>query len=381
MTSEATLSALAEVQRALTRLTDGLDEAALRGQHHPELSPLGWHLGHCGFIERYWVGERLLGDRSATAGLHDLYFPEISPKRARGGRLPEPPRLFTWLRDAQAETLAVLADPPGHRRNHPLLRDDYLGLFLLQHHAQHVEIMRMVLSQYHGADPHPGAHLTARPLSRAAVTLPAGQYEVGDDSAAAYDNEQPRRRVRLGAARLARRPVRNSEWLAFMEDGGYEARRWWSAAGWRWHQDLSRAMPDGWRRGARGWYGIGPDGAAALDPDGSVLGISRHEAEAFARWAGARLPHEYEWEAARRLDLLEGVGEAWEWCANRFHPYPGFRPFPYDGYSLPWFDGAHYVLRGASLHTLTALRRAGFRNFYTQDKRHIFAGLRLVFGR
>jgi iron(II)-dependent oxidoreductase len=116
-----------------------------------------------------------------------------------------------------------------------------------------------------------------------------------------------------------------------------------------------------------------------LSADQPVAGISHYEARAFAAWAGARLAHEYQWEVAQRLGLLEQTGRVWEWCENRFHPYPGFRPFPYPEYSQPWFDGRHYSLRGGSVHTRPAVRRASFRNFFEADKRHIFAGLRLVF--
>ncbi|HKJ09285.1 MAG TPA: SUMF1/EgtB/PvdO family nonheme iron enzyme, partial [Gammaproteobacteria bacterium] len=110
-----------------------------------------------------------------------------------------------------------------------------------------------------------------------------------------------------------------------------------------------------------------------------VLGINHHEASAYAAWAGAQLPHEYQWEAACRLGLLEHTGRAWEWCANTFHPYEGFESFPYREYSTPWLGGDHYTLKGGSLHTRPPVKRASFRNFYEPDKRHIFAGLRLVY--
>ena len=125
--------------------------------------------------------------------------------------------------------------------------------------------------------------------------------------------------------------------------------------------------------------GIGLNGPYELAADTAVHGINHYEASACAAWAGARLPHEYQWEAAHRSRQLDDVGRAWEWCANSFHPYNGFSAFPYEGYSTPWFDGTHYSLRGASLHTRPELRRASFRNFYTAEKRHIFAGLRLVY--
>jgi iron(II)-dependent oxidoreductase len=130
-------------------------------------------------------------------------------------------------------------------------------------------------------------------------------------------------------------------------------------------------------------------GAYDLPGDAAVSGISYYEAQAYVQWlkqtrpdsfADVRLPHEYEWEIARRLQLLEDCGQAWEWCSNTFHPYPGFQAFPYDRYSKAWFDGNHFTLRGGSLQTRPAIKRPAFRNFYNADKRHIFAGLRLAYG-
>ena len=108
-------------------------------------------------------------------------------------------------------------------------------------------------------------------------------------------------------------------------------------------------------------------------------GLSRFEAAAFARWAGGALPHEYQWEVARRRGVLDGVGAAWEWCANAFHPYPGFRAYPYREYSAPWYDGRHFALRGGGRYTEPEIKRASFRNYYTADCRHIFAGVRLLY--
>jgi iron(II)-dependent oxidoreductase len=211
------------------------------------------------------------------------------------------------------------------------------------------------------------------------VSLAAATYAIGADADDAYDNERPRHEVTLDTAQVARYPVTNAEFLAFLHDGGYRRRECWSDAGWYWRERHGIEAPGLWRRDDAGRvHEITHAGPRALSGDSPVTGLSWWEAEAFARWAGARLPHEYEWEALARTGALAGVGRVWEWCANPLHPYPGFRAFPYDGYSMPWFDGNHYVLRGGSEATHDTVRRVTFRNFHEPDKRHVFAGLRLA---
>jgi iron(II)-dependent oxidoreductase len=174
--------------------------------------------------------------------------------------------------------------------------------------------------------------------------------------------------------------VSNAEYLAFMQDGGYRRKQLWSNAGWEWCRHHDVRHPDHWRQNEEGhWCGIGVRGTYQLADTEPVCGISHYEASAFARWAGGSLPHEYEWETACRLGVLQQTGRVWEWCENTFHPYQGFTAFPYPEYSQPWFDGRHYSLRGGSLHTRASVKRPSFRNFFEADKRHIFAGLRLSY--
>lgn len=382
------LSALRDELRLAQERVNGLaeehDEATLRGQFHRDLSPLGWHLGHCAFTEGYWLQEVLLGDDRFTAPVAELYTPTRCPKPERGARLPSRAALFGWVRERQAMNREMLDNPPAAVLGHPLMQDGYLLHFLIQHYSQHFENMLMVLTQRAlAADD--GSFSVSVPLT--AVTsdpetrrIPAGQYRVGGEAPVACDNELPPQQAALGAFRIAVHPVSNSEYLAFMQDGGYDRRALWDEAGWQWRRDSGCSAPEYWRRNSAGhWYGVGSRGAHALSGTGPLLGVSRHEAGAFAAWAGGRLPHEHQWEVACRLQHLEQTGRAWEWCANTFYPYPGFRPFPYDGYSLPWFDDNHYTLRGGSLHTRAAVIRPSFRNFYEPGIRHIFAGLRLVY--
>ena len=353
---------LAALQTAFCAIVAGLDDAACRARWHPALSPVGWHLRHCVFVEALWIRERVLGDDRLTAPLAASCLPERAPKDLRAGALPPRRALVAWAREVMAENRALLAAAPRH----PLTENGYLRAFLAAHVAQHLETVRLALAARRLA----GAvrHRVARPLlpSRPAPrwrAVPAGEGVIGDDGPPcgfAYDNEAPALRVRTGAFGIAAEPVDNAAWLAFMEAEG-------------------AAAPFGWRRDPAGaWFEVGADGPADLQPGAPVAGISHREARAFARWARARLPHEYEWERAARRGALEGVGAAWEWCANALHPYPGFRWRPYREYSAPWFDSRHAVLRGAGRDTERENRRVSFRNFYPPESRHIAAGLRLA---
>ena len=382
MLSVAPLARLEALQARLCEAIAAVDDETCRAQFHPVLSPLGWHLRHCAFIEALWIREVAQGDASLTAPLHDLYLPWRAPKERRGGQLLERDALLQWTRGVMAENLdrlAALLDEDGAGAP---LDGGYIADFLINHHAQHIETAAMVLTERalaRGA----GDLMVATPAARrpdpAWRQVAAGTFRIGRDGGFGFDNESPALRISLSEFSIAAHPVTNAEYLAFMADGGYETPAWWHDSGWAWREEVDCGHPHHWRGGANGaWVAFGPNGPAALDGAAAVYGLSRFEAGAFARWAGARLPHEYEWEAARRLGLLDGVGGAWEWCANPFHPYPGFQVFPYREYSAPWYDGRHFVLRGGGPHTEPEIKRPAFRNFYTADRRHIFAGLRLA---
>ena len=370
-------------QELVMALVEPLQDDDYRRQYHPDLSPLGWHLGHCAYTECYWLQEVVLGDNRFTAPVADLYTPGVTPKPQRGKQLPSLQVLLQWVAGMQSLNAETLEQAPAVLREHPRMQDDYLIHFLVQHYSQHYETMLAILAQralaVDTSDFQVTQPLTAASLGQDRTRVAAGHYRVGGTAPLACDNELPQQQASLGPYAIARQPVSNSEYLAFMEDGAYANAACWDKAGWQWLQQHPADGPAHWRRNNNGhWYGVGVRGAYALDNTDVLHGICRHEAAAFARWAGGRLPHEHQWEVACRLQLLEQTGRAWEWCDNCFYPYDGFQPFPYDGYSQPWFDKRHYSLRGGSFHTRPAIKRTSFRNFYTADKRHVFAGLRLV---
>ena len=378
----ALIGKLARLQDEAAQLAASLGEADCRAAFHADLSPLGWHLGHCVYAESHWVQERLLDGPAPEPGLQSLYLPELSDRQTRGAALPRQPELIRWARVRQAENRAALLEAVAGDSRHELLDGHFLLHFLIQHYSQHIETMYLALTERQLARLDGGRDMAA-PLApetpgHTKKRVKSGAYKIGSPQLP-YDNEHPARTVPLAEFYIAEKPVSNAEYRMFMLQGGYEDPSYWSEAGWEWQKSLAFKRPHHWRRQEDGWFGVDHTGAYPLDGRRAVYGLSYHEAAAYANWAGAGLAHEYEWEAAFRQGLLKDVFSKWEWCANTFHAYPGFKPYPYEGYSLPYFDERHYVLRGGTAYTKAWLRRPSFRNYYEAGKRHILAGLRLVY--
>jgi iron(II)-dependent oxidoreductase len=357
-------------------------------QYHPDLSPLGWHLGHCVYTETHWIRDQVFGISSPDQKLKTHYVPELAYKSGRAGALPDHAELCQWARERQQENLGLIKNDP-YPDNHPLVQHDFIFHFLIQHYAQHFEIMHMILVQkalqdcddFEVTQP-----LFSSELKFSTALIEGGSYIIGSQTDfLPYDNEYPCHEFKTGDINIADKPVSNSEFLLFMEQSGYQTREYWSLDGWQWQQKKDVSCPEFWVKDKRqNWFGIDIKGPHHLDPDHPVWGLNHYEAQAFTNWASlshgqARLPHEYEWEAAKQNDRLKNTGLVWEWCQNSFHPYANFRAFPYDGYSNPYFDGSHFVMKGAGRYTKEVIRRSSFRNYYQADKRYQFAGCRLVF--
>jgi iron(II)-dependent oxidoreductase len=259
----------------------------------------------------------------------------------------------------------------------PLFRRGYAVGMVAQHELQHVETMTQTLALAGLPGPSPGGPPTVE--SGGEVAVPAGRFTLGSTDAWSYDNERPAHEVDLPAFHLDRALVTNAEYAGFVDAGGYRDRELWSAEGWEWREAEDATGPLAWRVDGGSYSQQRFDRVESLPLREPVQHVSFHEAEAYARWAGKRLPTEAEWEKAVKTvggELEHARGAVWQWTSSAFDGYPGFRAFPYAEYSEDFFGDAYRVLRGGSWVTDPLVARPTFRNWDLPQRRQIFSGIR-----
>ncbi|HUX34778.1 MAG TPA: ergothioneine biosynthesis protein EgtB [Gemmatimonadaceae bacterium] len=419
--------ALLEDARARTlALIAPLSEADLRAQHDPLMSPIIWDLGHIASFEELWLTRNLDGAIQFVE-MPGLYNPFEHPRATRAALpLPTIAGTLALLADVRARALDHLARAELDDAN-PLLRDGYVYRMVAQHEYQHNETILQTLQLKRGDpyraprgwEPPPPAAAPATP--GAMVRFAGGPVDIGtDDRAAAYDNERPRHTATLAPFAIDVAPVTNGEYAAFIADGGYRRDDLWTDAGLAWRRESNATAPKYWTRDGDAWTARTMDRAAPLPTDHPVCHVCYHEAEAYARWAGKRLPTELEWETAASYDPANGakrdypwgdelpdhtranvdqlafgtspvgayaghhsplgcvdmIGNVWEWTSSDFGPWPGFTAFPYAEYSEAFFGSDYKVLRGGSWATRPGAIRNTFRNWDYPIRRQIFSGFR-----
>jgi gamma-glutamyl hercynylcysteine S-oxide synthase len=338
-------------------------------------SPLIWDFAHIGHFEELWL-LRNVGGEPPLYRDHDDVYDAFAHVRSERGELPflAPAAARAFVADVRERVLSLLAGLDLH--GDPLLEQGFVFGLVVQHELQHGETMAQTMQL--GALPAPLDRLPpVHPAGELAVE--GGRFALGASSGEpwAYDNERPAHEVELAPYRIDRALVTNREYASFVEERGYEHRSLWSEDGWAWRREEDAAAPLYWERDGETWLRRRFDVVEPVPGEEPVQHVSFWEAEAFARWAGKRLPSEAEWEAAARTGELEhATGAVWQWTTSPFAGYPGFRAFPYPEYSEVFFGDEFRMLRGGALVTDPLVARVSFRNWDYPQRRQIFSGLR-----
>ncbi len=376
---EGLADALDGARRRSLGLLDPLSEADQRAQHSPLMSPLVWDLAHVGHYEELWLLRAVARTQPIDPRHDDIYdaFKHVRKERARLAILgpAETRRHIAMVRGRALDVLEKVELDPAV----PLLCDGFVYGMVAQHEQQHDETMLATLQLMGSPYPYGGAPTPVPPAEAGTeVLVPGGPFVMGTDSDPfAYDNERPAHVVDLDRYWIDTFPVTNREYLAFIEAGGYDEPRFWSEAGWAHRCAEGLVAPLFWApAGGASWtvrrYGTEID----LPLDEPVQHVCWYEADAYARFAGKRLPTEAEWEKAGRHGVERLVGDVWQWTASDFTAYPGFVTFPYKEYSEVFYGVDYKVLRGGSWATSPLVARTTFRNWDYPIRRQIFAGFR-----
>ncbi len=386
------------------------------------MSPLVWDLGHCANYEELWLLRNIAGHRPIDPKLDDIYNAFEHPRWERPSLpLLGPLQARAYMSDVRSRSLDVLEDVEFDPLTRLLDRGYVYGM-VVQHEHMHDETMlaTIQLMRDRPYDPAKTAPRAQAQVSQDMVFVPGGAFDMGTSLEPwAFDNERPEHPVDVAPFWIDRTPVTNARYIEFIEAGGYDDPRHWTETGWKWRQETAKTKPGFWSDNAGAWTVSRFGTLVEVDPDEPVQHVSWYEADAFARWAGKRLPTEEEWEkaasswpegnksrfpwgnaeasdnyanlgqtafgpaqvgaypqGASAYGCHQMLGDVWEWTSSDFQPYPGYEWFPYREYSEVFYGTDYKVLRGGSWATHISSVRNTFRNWDYPIRRQIFCGFR-----
>ena len=413
---ETLQSVYARTRATTAALCEPLSPEDMAVQSMPDASPAKWHLAHTTWFFETFVLREAFPSRPPFhpqfAVLFNSYYQGVGPRfpRPRRGLLTRPSAadVMAYRARVDAAMAEVFASLPAARFAELAPRIE-LGV---NHEEQHQELLLTDIKHLFGQNPLDPAYAPRRRPAEAPLAPggfgpvhPGGVFEIGAPGTTfCFDNEAPTHKVYSSAFQLGRRLVTCGEYLTFMRDGGYRRPDLWLSEGWTAVEAERWTAPLYWQEEETGWTALTLSGGRRpVEPDEPVCHVSYYEADAYARWAGARLPREEEWEIAARPapvrgnllesgnlhpvparvppagDMAQAYGDVWEWTASAYLPYPGFVPLPgalgeYNGK----FMSGQMVLRGGSCATPARHLRATYRNFFPPHARWQFTGIRLA---
>ena len=409
---------LAAARERTLALATLLEPAQWLGPRLRIVNPPLWEIGHLGWFEERWCLRQHGRSSGSLPGNADALYDSAAVAHDTRWDLPLPDvaetlRMLAGIRAAVEEQCRRNGDDAGLR---------YFVELCALHEEMHCEALTYTRQTLDYPEPHAKTAAVRAGECTGDVEIEGGRFMLGAvaDGQFVFDNEKWVHAVDIRPFRMSRTAVSNARFAEFVEAGGYVNRDWWDDDGWSWRCSIDAQQPLYWHRAGGGWLRRRYGREESLMPDEPVIHVNWHEASAWCRWAGRRLPSEAEWEFAastvpgqpglkRRYPwgnrppeagtanlhgvagdvvpasalaagdsawgIRQMIGNVWEWTADWFQPYPGFVRDPYAEYSEPWF-GNHKVLRGGCHATRACLIRNTWRNFYTPDRRDVFAGFR-----
>ena len=415
------LRAVLERTRAATdSLLAPLSDEQLVARTSPLASPLVADLAQIGYFEELWLLRTVEGERP-VADEHSAVYQTLERRDSNGDAAALQPDDVRAYVERVRERALDLADHVDVDVPNALLQKGYVFGLVVQHELQRQEAMTETVQSMTEIEyplPEPEAPDRA-PGGPDELVVPSGGFVLGAvEFPWAYDNELEAHEIELPAFRIDRAPVTNRLFAEFILDRGYRSRKLWTDEGWDWREREGALAPLYWERAADGWERVRMGRREPIPPWEPVQHVSFHEASAFARWAGKRLPTEAEWERAAGWHKREGkqrypwgrewtgfeasldrrryspapvgsyaggmshvgcvqmAGDVWEWTSSAFEPYAGFEAFPYPECSAVYFGDAYRVLRGGSWATSGLIARTSFRRWELPETRRAFAGFR-----